>query len=76
MTLIPSVGSPELRAEIAHLRTLATLTTDGRVLAELAKLISQLESRIHRNGPDAPPAQGRSSAYDGRLSRLSVTERP
>jgi hypothetical protein len=36
----------ELRAEIQHLRTLASLTTDPEVLAEIGTLIRELLRRI------------------------------
>jgi hypothetical protein len=51
MTVVPSDEPAEIRAEIAHLRNLSTLTTDGRVLAELASLIQELKRRLHYGGP-------------------------
>jgi hypothetical protein len=40
----------DMRTEVAHLHTLATMTTDGAVLAEIQMLIDELERRIRRGG--------------------------
>jgi hypothetical protein len=39
-----------MREEVQHLRHLATLTTDPRVLAEVEALIRELERRIRQSG--------------------------
>ena len=39
-----------MRAEIAHLRTLATLVTDPEALAAINELIQVLELRLQRGG--------------------------
>jgi hypothetical protein len=44
-----------MRAELRHLRVLARLATDPKVLAEIDLLVQELERRIRRggNGEDA-----------------------
>jgi hypothetical protein len=39
-----------MRTEIGHLRTLASMNTDPRVLAEIDALIHELERRIRLTG--------------------------
>jgi hypothetical protein len=41
------------RAEIMHLRTLVGMTADRKALAEINKMIRELERRIHRVGNGA-----------------------
>ena len=43
----------ELRRELAHLHVLAEMTTDDQVLAEIGKLIQELEERLHQSGNGA-----------------------
>ena len=40
----------ELRREIAHLRTLASMATDNNVLAEIGLVIEELERRLREAG--------------------------
>jgi hypothetical protein len=44
---------PELRAEIAHLRSLAKLIFDRQVLASIDELIRELERRLQHRGNGA-----------------------
>jgi len=46
-------GLDAMRAKIQHLRVLAGLTTDTKVLAEINTLIRELERRVHRAGDGA-----------------------
>jgi len=39
-----------MRMEIAHLRVLAASNSDERVLAEIERMIQELERRIRRDG--------------------------
>jgi ribosome-associated translation inhibitor RaiA len=39
-----------MRMDIAHLRALAASNTDERVLAEIERMIQELERRIRRDG--------------------------
>ena len=50
MAKIPLENTDAMRVEIEHLRTLASLTTDVRVLAEIQALIDELEYRIKHIG--------------------------
>ena len=49
-----------IHKEIGHLRTLAALNTDARVLAELEAMIQALLRRLRRsgNGRTVPPPNG------------------
>ena len=43
----------ELRRELAHLHVLAEMTTDDQVLAEISKLVQELEERLRQSGNGA-----------------------
>jgi hypothetical protein len=51
--------TPEaLRAEIDHLEQLSRYITDARVLAEIKKMIEELEQRLNEVSRKPPRAEG------------------
>ena len=67
----PLEDADAMRVEIEHLRTLASVTTDARALAEIQALIDELEYRIRHIGNGRVTRQHR-----GYGARFAVGSRP